>query len=273
MRRRWVSVALGLVLLAEVLLAVTGGSGLRHLIVAVIVVELALAVWAVFAAVRAYASLSALWSQRIEAALAGPLPRRIARLITLELSLARGVWLRWGGRPDLPIGATGLQAPDGEAPVMGVLIAVMAVEAAAVHTAVPWHRVAAFAGVRWLVLALSLYGIWWAIGWVATRRAYPHVLTADMLHLRVGPLTVAEVPWRLVSSVTPIGALADPPRSCLVIERPMAPPNVRIELAEPVRAVSLLGAERQVTGIALALEHPSDAVAVLKSHAEQAAAT
>lgn len=272
MRRRWVSVALGLVLLAEVLLAVTGGSGLRHLIVAV-VVELALAVWAVFAAVRAYGSLSGLWSQRFEAALAGPLPRRIARLITLELPLARGVWLRWGGRPDLPIGATGLQAPDGEAPVMGVLIAVMAVEAAAVHTAVPWHRVAAFAGVRWLVLAVSLYGIWWTIGWVATRRAYPHVLTADMLHLRVGPLTVAEVSWRLVSAVTPIGALADPPRSCLVIERPMAPPNVRIELAEPVRAVSLLGAERQVTGIALALEHPSDAVAVLKSHAEQAAAT
>lgn len=88
----------------RVLLAVTGGSGLRHLIVAVIVVELALAVWAVFAAVRAYASLSGLWSQRMEAALAGPLPRRIDRLITLELSLARGVWLRWGGRPDLPIG-------------------------------------------------------------------------------------------------------------------------------------------------------------------------
>jgi hypothetical protein len=75
---------------------------------------------------------------------------------------------------------------------IGVLLGMTAglgvVEAVVVHVLVPW------ATARWVLLALSVYGLLWVIGLAFSLRQHPHVLRGDELLLRFGHFRTTHVP-------------------------------------------------------------------------------
>ena len=155
------------------------------------------------------------------------------------LSLARRMaayetmmWLslfRWVTRRPLAPG------PNGQAfrnagpltPLMLAFIGVSAIELPILHLLLPWHIV------RLVVDILSVYGLIWMVGLLATIRVYPHVATDDGLRVRHGSTVDFEVPWEAVAAV----------RSR---NRPVAGKGVQIERSQ-TGLVAQLGVMKQTT--------------------------
>jgi hypothetical protein len=62
------------------------------------------------------------------------------------------------------------------------------IETVAVHLLVPWPTL------RWVLLAVSAYGLLWVVGLAFSLRQHPHVLRGDELLLRFGHFRTTRVP-------------------------------------------------------------------------------
>lgn len=118
------------------------------------------------------------------------------RAVRYELQLYRSL-ARWALRrrvvrhPD--------QVPVGYAqqvtPLLGLWIFASAVEVPVFHLILPW------AGARNVVLGLSIWGLIWMVGLLASLRVHPHLMTPTALHVRHGPGVEVVVPWDAITHV------------------------------------------------------------------------
>jgi hypothetical protein len=121
-------------------------------------------------------------------------------------------------------------------PLMIVFIAVSAIELPILHLLLPWKVV------RLVVDILSVYGLLWMNGLLATLRVYPHVATDDGLRVRQGIAVDFTVPWEAVAAV----------RSR---NRPVEGKGVQIERSE-TGVIAQVGVMKQTT-VDLVLREPT----------------
>ncbi|MCP3799652.1 hypothetical protein NLX83_10325 [Allokutzneria sp. A3M-2-11 16] len=103
----------------------------------------------------------------------------------------RSLFLLLRGRKDVPEGGTAVRYSGESTTVLIALLVASLIEIVAVEFLVPW------ATVRWILLVLSVYGVVWLVGYMATLITRPHVIGPENLLLRNGsqaehafPLTV-----------------------------------------------------------------------------------
>lgn len=122
--------------------------------------------------------------------------RLVVRLIKLELALylALGRWIV--RRPQVPAGTTPWGYSRDVTPVMGLWIFASALEVPLVHVLVPWDSV------RLVLLGVSVWGLVWMLGMLASIRIYPHLADEDGVRIRYGRFADLRVPWDRVAGVT-----------------------------------------------------------------------
>jgi hypothetical protein len=84
------------------------------------------------------------------------------------------------------------------------------VELVAVHFLLPWERV------RLVVDILSLWGLMWMVGYAATLRVYPHLVSESGLRIRRGTSTDIVVPLDAIASVAVRERIRDKSRAIQV---------------------------------------------------------
>lgn len=115
------------------------------------------------------------------------------RAVCYELGLYRDL-LRWArGGVDVPCGATALPHPPGRLQILGFLTAVLVIELVTVHLLLPAGTV------RLVALLLSVWGIVFVWGLVASERVRPSFIDDQRLVLRRGRKIFADIPLVHVS--------------------------------------------------------------------------
>jgi hypothetical protein len=189
---RWAVVA---VPLADVVLALTGVLDARTAVTAGLVLEVLLAgvvAAEVGAFRRGYRRARAAGGGRSAAASAGlaaALPAPVAWFLRAEAGTARALWraVRRHARTDDPDDVV-LPYTDRIAVMLWTTVGLGVVETVVVHLLVPWPAL------RWVLLALSGYGLLWVAGLACSLRQHPHVVRADELVLRFAHLRATRVP-------------------------------------------------------------------------------
>ena len=118
-------------------------------------------------------------------------------LVVLEIGIWRSLFL-WVTR------RVSGQGPGVEAfsyakqltPLIAVFIFVSAIELPVVHILLPWDTV------RLVVDVLSVWGLLWMVGMLASVRVFPHLLDEAGLRIRYGTTVDIRVPWDAVAAVT-----------------------------------------------------------------------
>ncbi len=198
-----------------------------------------------------------------------PPPRTaVGRLLHLE----RTVWVslrRWAGRsPAVPPGGQPFSYVGIVAPTLWTWIAVSAVEIPAIHFLVPWQAV------RIALLVVGFWGLVWMVGYAASLYVHPHVVTADVVHVRSSAALDVAVPWDAVESV--IGETRSTTSSRSVQLEPTADgtdlvvpvsnqTNIRLALREP-RVVLTPRGGFEVTGVRLWVDASAEFLRSARSH-------
>jgi hypothetical protein len=120
----------------------------------------------------------------------------VRRAVLFELRLYRSV-ARWvSRRPAVPAGnveAVGYSRMV--TPVMWLWIFGSAVEVVVVHLLIPWPTV------RIVLLIVSIWGLIWMVGFLASLKVYPHLIGDSELRIRHGAAVDITVPWDSIASV------------------------------------------------------------------------
>jgi len=124
-----------------------------------------------------------------------PLLRRAA---ATEAAMWRSMYVWARRRPPTPgeetFGYLGVVKP-----IMGVFIGLSVVEIPIfdliVRKVVPWEPA------RWIVLVLSIWGLLWMFGFVASLKVHPHVISEAGLRVRLSASVDVTVPWENVETV------------------------------------------------------------------------
>jgi hypothetical protein len=81
-------------------------------------------------------------------------------------------------------------------PVLGAFVFVSLVELPVVHLLLPW------ATVRLVVLVVSVWGLLWMLGLLASMKVFPHVIDHAGIRARYGFDVDIRVPWSAIETVT-----------------------------------------------------------------------
>jgi hypothetical protein len=192
--RRVVRCAVVVVPLVDLLLAVTGlldartalavEGALEVLLAGVVAAEL-------LAFRRGYRRVRGAGGARSAAASAGlaaALPAPVAWFLRAEAGTARALWWAVRRRRDVGPDDVALQYTDRIAVMLWTTVGLGAVETTVVHLLVPWPSV------RWVLLALSGYGLLWGVGLAFSLRQHPHLLRGEELLLRFAHFRSTPVP-------------------------------------------------------------------------------
>jgi hypothetical protein len=117
-------------------------------------------------------------------------------LITFEIAMWRSLY-RWIFRRPRT------RTPEGVAfsytrvvsPLLWAFIGVSAVELPVLHLLLPWPTV------RFVVDLISVYGLLWMLGLMASLKVHPHVAEESGLRLRYGSTVDVELPWDAIEAV------------------------------------------------------------------------
>jgi hypothetical protein len=81
-------------------------------------------------------------------------------------------------------------------PLLAAFIFVSLIELPVVHLLIPWETV------RLVTLVVSVWGLLWMLGLLASMKVFPHLLGDAGLRIRYGTTVDIELPWTAVASVT-----------------------------------------------------------------------
>jgi len=117
-------------------------------------------------------------------------------LVMLEIGIWRSLFLwvtrrRPGRRPGSQAFSYGREVR----PLLMVIIFVSALELVVVHLLLPW------ATVRLIALVLSVWGLLWMVGYLASIKVFPHLLDHRELRVRFGTTTDIRIPWEAIAGV------------------------------------------------------------------------
>jgi hypothetical protein len=191
--------------------------------------------------------------------------------VLFELRLYRSLY-RWvTRRPVVP-------SPDVEAvgysrtvtPVMSLWIFGSAVEMVVVHLVVPWPVV------RIVLLVVSVWGLVWMIGFLASLKVYPHLVSDSTLRVRHGATVDIAIPWHAVASV--VQQRRDLPSSMRTIQLRetnaggtdlqigvSGEVNVHVVLAHPLTVPTPKG-NQEITELSFLVDDPAALVAKARQH-------
>jgi len=118
-------------------------------------------------------------------------------LVVLEIGIWRSLFL-WVTRrvPGLGPGARAFPYARQVTPIIWAFIFVSLVELPVVHLLLPWDSV------RLVVLVLSVWGLLWMVGLLASMKVYPHLIDDAGLRVRSGARVDIRIPWEAVASVS-----------------------------------------------------------------------
>jgi hypothetical protein len=195
---RWLALVVPLV---DVALVLSGVLSLRTGIVVALVLEALLAVVLVVEATafrRAYRATRHRGAGRGAGLAAGAeavWPPLVLRLVRAEAGVVRALW--WAVRRRSAVGPDDLPVPYAGrfGLVLGAVAALGVLETAVVHVLLPWETA------RWVLLAVSVYALFWVLGWGLSLFQHPHVLRDGELVLRFGHLRSIAVPLAGLVSV------------------------------------------------------------------------
>ena len=128
------------------------------------------------------------------------IPAPVFRAMQIESRMFRSVCLFFARKTDLPSGAE--EIPYGKDwRVTGVFLAAIAFVEIVSMDMVCVHFAGACSAIRILVLALSVYGFVWCLGFVVGSKTMPCYAVEEGIVLRCGIMHRVEIPWECVSSV------------------------------------------------------------------------
>jgi hypothetical protein len=117
-------------------------------------------------------------------------------LVRLEIGIWRSLFLLAARRvPGRGPGVETFPYAKEVSPLLYAFIGVSALELVVVHLILPW------ATVRTIALVVSLWGLLWMIGFLASLRVFPHLVGPDGLRVRYGTSVDVRVPWEAVADV------------------------------------------------------------------------
>jgi hypothetical protein len=119
----------------------------------------------------------------------------VRRAVRYELRLYQSLF-RWvTRRPDVPAGAMPIRYVGGVEVLLWVFILLSAVELVVFHVILPWETI------RTIVDILSVWGVVWMVGLLASFKVYPHLVTDSGLRVRNGINADLIVPWDAIATV------------------------------------------------------------------------
>lgn len=194
--------------------------------------------------------------------------RLIRHAIVFEINIYTSL-LRWVlRRPSVPPGSARIGYAQMVTPVLALWIFGSAVEIPVAHLLIPWH------GVRIAVLILGVWGLLWMIGLLAGLRSYPHLLDADTLRVRNGPMHDIAIPLAAIARVS--SRESSLPSSMWVLQPETTDSgvhlnvavsgqvNVHVTLRQPLPVVTRKG-PMTITAISFWVDEPRQLVARLSS--------
>jgi hypothetical protein len=227
------------------------------------------AIWLVVAGVRrTHRALNASGvamdvPERIRMALSGsPLPSRIADVVTMEMSLLYYALASWRRRP---FSIPGAQAFSYHRRSSFAAILYTAFLASVVETiAVRFLLRATFPRVAVAVLAVSVFGAFWVLGFARSVQLRPILVTNTQLQVRVGVQWSLDIPRALIAKVD-VGRVKPPAKGTPgFLRATIGQPNVLIQLREPMCARGPYGTERTVSTIGLTIDDVAGFEAALR---------
>jgi len=184
-------------------------------------------------------------------------------LVTMEIGIWRSLFLlvtrRVAGQGE---GVRPVPYAKEIAPVIGAFIFVSVLELPLVHLLIPWDAV------RLVVLVLSVWGVLWMVGLLASMKVFPHLIENERLRVRHGTTVDVALPWEAVAEVRARrGSVPTQARvhvdgtaaSVPVLKRT----NVAVVLHGPV-TLALPDGPREVTEVRLFADEPRAFVAAAR---------
>ena len=153
------------------------------------------------------------------------------RLLEAELGIWRSLLL-WVTRRTAGAGEPHRYA-GALTPILLVFVSVGAIETVVLHVIVPWDAL------RLVCDVVSVWGLLWMLGYFASVRVHPHLVTDDGLRVRSGTSVDLEVPWSQVAQVLKQRHPVDSSKRLLVADGVAAVPvlketNVALRLTSPL---------------------------------------
>jgi hypothetical protein len=190
-------------------------------------------------------------------------------LVVLEIGIWRSLFLLVTRRvPGRGPGVETFSYVRAPAPVIGAFIFVSALEMVVVHLLLPWETV------RLIVLVVSVWGLLWMIGYLASLKVFPHLVGPDGLRVRSGTSADIAIPWEAVAAVRQRrGSVSSQRRVELergddgtVVSVPVLKlTRVEVVLRRPT-TVALPGGPEQVTAVRLNADDHRGLVARAREH-------
>jgi hypothetical protein len=117
-------------------------------------------------------------------------------LVRLEIGIWRSLFLLAARRvPGRGPGVRLFPYAKEVAPLLYAFIGVSALELVVVHLILPWETV------RTIALVISLWGLLWMIGYLASLKVFQHLVGPGELRVRYGTAVDVRVPWEAVADV------------------------------------------------------------------------
>jgi hypothetical protein len=181
--------------------------------------------------------------------------RPLRWLVRLEIGIWRSLFL-WVTRhvPGMAPGVEAFAYSRDLVPLMAAFIFVSLIELPVVHLLIPWDTV------RLVVLVVSVWGVLWMVGLLASMRVFPHLIDDHGLRVRYGTNADIRVPWDAIESVTARrrnradGKHVVVEGSVLTVAV-LKMTKVDVVLRRPT-AVSLPGGSEEVTEVRLYVDEP-----------------
>ena len=186
-------------------------------------------------------------------------------IVALEVGIWRSLLL-WVTRrvPGLGPGVRAFPYSRDVAPVMGAFIFASVLELPVVHLLLPWDTV------RLVALVLSVWGLLWMVGYLASVRVFPHLLDEGGLRVRYGTTADVRVPWDAIAAVRS-SRRSVPSRRTVSVEGAVASVAVlkqtRVDVVlREATTLELPGGPREVTELRLYADDPRAFVAAARRH-------
>jgi hypothetical protein len=117
-------------------------------------------------------------------------------LVTLEIGIWRSLFLlvtrRVSGQGP---GVQAFSYAKAITPIMGAFVFVSALELPVVDLLLPWETV------RLIAIVLSVWGLLWMVGLLASMKVFPHLVDDHGLRIRYGTRADIRIPWEAIASV------------------------------------------------------------------------
>ncbi|MDW8058445.1 MAG: hypothetical protein RMK01_00045 [Thermomicrobium sp.] len=247
-------------------LAASGVIEMRDAVALVLFLEIAALVLGIALLLRGIsrARLSATSPQEaLLAVFATLLPDSVARFVVLEL-LTFTTLFRWLLRRRSPGSASFAYHERSWLGALTLLVLLTTpAELLLLHLLVPWSWV------RWLLLALALYGLAWLLGLWAGFRVYPHHLERDRLVLRYSFLHELSVPLAAIETIRAEPGRSPNGRDGLHVRDGVAwlavggRTDLVVELRAPVEAKRFLAPVGPIHRIHVAVDRPEQLLRAL----------